>query len=193
MAKVNDAYEQLLDEIRGKTSASRRSNGKASSAVSKSDLENCVQTLMNTPDHTVINYSYGSKDTSGTGEPVGVEKKPAARYRNSLKPMLRRLGMDRHDVDAVDTITFDREQAAAATELVTQAVHDYMRAGRKFAFPVTQPDECRMEISCQRAPERVSDGNRFHKESGSDSVTITKERTIVKAKNPVPYWLKSKK
>lgn len=191
--KTKDSYDLLIDEIKGKTSASSRANGKASSAVSKSDLENCALNLMNCPDHTFTQYSFSSKDTSGTGEPVGVDKKPAARYRAALKPMLRRLGMDKHDVDAVDAIPFDREHAAALIELGTYAVHDYMLAGRKFAFPVTEPDECRLEIACQRAPERVSVGNRFSKEADNDSVTVTKERTVIKAKNAVPYWLKESK
>lgn len=191
--KTKDSYDMLIDEIRGKTSASNRASGKASSAVSKSDMENCVLGLMNSPDHTFTQYSFSSKDTSGTGEPVGVDKKPSARYRAALKPMLRKLGMDKHDVDAVETIPFDKEHAAAAAELITYAVHDYMLAGRKFAFPVTEPDECRLEIACQKAPERVSVGNRFKKDGDNDSVTVTKERTVIKAKNAVPYWLKESK
>ena len=183
----------LLDEIRGKTSASNRASGKASSAVSKSDLENCMLTLMNTPDHVVTKYSFSSKDTSGTGEPVGVDTKPSARYRASMKPLLKKLGLDKHDVETIDSIPFDKEHAAAALELATIAQHDYMLAGRKFAYPVTQPDECRLEIATQRAPERVSVGNRFKKDEDKDSVTVTKERTVIKAKNAVPYWLKESK
>ena len=74
-------------------------------------------------------------------------------------------------------------------EVVMTAQHDYMRAGRKLSYPVTSPDETRMELYTVHAPERVSDGNRFKKEE-SDTVSITKERNIAKAKNAVPYWLK---
>lgn len=191
--KSNDAYDQLCNDIFGRTNASSRANGRTSSAVSKSDLENMAVTFLNTPDHEVMNYSFGAKDTSGTGEPVGVTKKPAARYRNSLKPMLRKLGLDKHDVDSVDTIPIDREHASAMMEAATTVLHDYMRCGRKFAFPIQEGDETRMEMMIQRAPERTSVGNRFHKEGDSDSVTVTKERSILKTKNPVPYWLKSTK
>ena len=190
--KNKDSYDICLEEIRAKTSASSRANGKTSSSVSKSDLENAMLTYMNTPDHTTINYVYGSKDTSGTGEPVGVEKKPSARYRNALKPMLRKMGMDKHDVDAIETIPFDKEHAAATLDLAGHVIHDYMRAGRKFVFPITEPDETRMEILTQRAPERVSVGNHFQSDD-ADRVSVTKERHIIKAKNGVPHWLKGTK
>lgn len=190
--KNKDAYDICLEEIRAKTSASSRASGKPSRAVSKSDLENMMLTYMNTPDHTVTDYAFGSKDTSGTGEPVGVDKKPSKRYRDSLKPMLRKMGMDKHDVEAIDTIPMDREHAAATLDLVGHVLHDHVTAGRKYVFPMTEPDETRMEIYTQRAPERVSVGNRFSKDD-TDSISVTRERNTLKAKNGVPYWLKGTK
>lgn len=194
MSKNKNAYTQLCEEIKSKIETSNRAKGRTSSAVSRSDLEAMATTLLNTPDHTVTAYSYAAKDTSGTGEPVGVEKKPAKRYRDSLKPMLKSLGLDKHDVDKVDSIPIQKEHAAAMMDVSTTVIHDYMRAGRKFSFPITEPDETRMEIACVVAPERTSVGNRFKKDSEpDDTVTVTKERTIIKAKNPVPYWLKDTK
>ena len=193
MAKHKNAYTQLCDEIKEKIDSSNRAKGRTSSAVSRSDLEAMTTTLLNTPDHEVTVYSYSAKDTSGTGEPVGVTKKPTKRYRESLKPVLRNLGLDKHDADKIDEIPFTKEHAAALLDVSTTAIHDYMRAGRKFSFPITQPDETRMEINCVIAPEKTSVGNRFKKDEDlDDSVTVTMERAIIKAKNPVPYWLKKK-
>lgn len=193
MSKNKNAYTQMCDEIKEKIDSSNRAKGRTSSAVSRSDLEAMATTLLNTPDHEVTVYSYSAKDQSGTGEPVGVTKKPAKRYRDSMKPMLRSMGLDKHDADKIDDIPFTKEHAAAMVDVTTTVIHDYMRAGRKFSFPITEPDETRMEINCVMAPERTSVGNRFNKDSDDDSITITKERAIIKAKNPVPYWLKESK
>ena len=189
----NNAYTQLCNEIKQKIDSSNRAKGRTSSAVSRSDLEAMTTVLLNTPDHEVTVYPYAAKDTSGTNEPIGVMKKPVKRYRDSLKPMLRSLGLDKHDADKIDDIPITKEHAAAMLDVSTTVIHDYMRAGRKFSFPITEPDETRMEINCVMAPERTSVGNRFKKDDGDDSVTITKERAIIKAKNPVPYWLKDTK
>ena len=193
MSKNKNAYTQMCDEIKEKIDNSNRAKGRTSSAVSRSDLEAMATTLLNTPDHEVTVYSYSAKDQSGTGEPVGITKKPAKRYRDSMKPMLRTMGLDKHDADKIDDIPFTKEHAAAMIDVTTTVIHDYMRAGRKFSFPITEPDETRMEINCVMAPERTSVGNRFNKDSDDDTVTVTKERAIIKAKNPVPYWLKESK
>lgn len=193
MSKNKNAYTQLCDEIKEKIDSSNRAKGRTSSAVSRSDLENMMTTFLNTPDHEVTVYSYSAKDQSGTGEPVGVTKKPAKRYRDSMKPMLRSMGLDKHDADKIDDIVFSKEHASAMIDATTNVIHDYMRAGRKFSFPITEPDETRMEINCVMAPERTSVGNRFNKDADDDTVTVTKERAIIKAKNPVPYWLKESK
>ena len=191
MSKNKNAYTQLCSEIKEKIDSSNRAKGRTSSAVSRSDLESMATALLNTPDPEVTVYSYSAKDTSGTGEPVGITKKPSKRYRDSLKPMLRNLGLDKHDADKIDDIPMTKEHAAAMIDVSTTVIHDYMRAGRKFSFPITEPDETRMEINCVIAPERTSVGNRFKKDdTADDTVTITKERAILKAKNPIPYWLK---
>ena len=189
--KQNNLYTQTCDEIRAKIQASNRAKGRSSSAVSRSDLEAMTVSLLNSPEHVVTVLNFGTKDTSGTGEPTGVDTRPAKRYRDSMKPMLRGMGLDKHDVDKIDDIPMSKEHGAALIGVAQTVIKDYMRAGRKFSFPMTEPDETRMEISCVMAPERVSVGNRFRPNDGdSDTTTITKERAIIKAKNPVPYWLK---
>lgn len=192
--KQDNQYTRTCDEIKAKIQASNRAKGRCSSSVSRSDLEAMTVALLNSPEHVVTVYNFATKDTSGTGEPTGVDTRPSKRYRDSLKPMLRSMGLDKHDVDKVDDIPMSKEHAASMISVVQTSIHDYLRAGRKFPFPMTEPDETRMEISCVMAPERVSVGNRFKPNDGdSDTVTITKERAIIKAKNPVPYWLKTTK
>lgn len=191
MAK--NAYTQLLNDIRTKIDNNNQAKGKVSTAVSRSDLENITTTLLNTPDHTVSVYSFAAKDTNGTGEPVCIEKKPVKRYRDSLKPVLKNLGLDKMDVDKIDDIPLPKEHAAAMMDVVTTAIHDYMKAGRKFSFPITSMDETRMEMICATAPAKTYVGSNFSKDSGDESVVVTKERKMLKSKNPVPYWLKEVK
>jgi hypothetical protein len=187
-----NAYTQLCEEIAQKVNDNGKAKGKSSCSVSRIDLENIASTLINTPDHSVDVYQYSSRDTTGVGDPKPMTKTPSARYRNSLKPVLHSLGLDKHDADKIDDVAFPREHAAALMDVATTVIHDYMKAGRKFAFPITSKDETRMEISCAVAPEKISI-NRFNKDSSEDSTTVTAERTILKSKNPVPYWLKGKK
>lgn len=185
-------YDECLAEVKAKVSSSARANGKVSSSVSKSDLEKMTLSLLNDPEHVTPVYQVSTKDTTGTGKPVSVDTQPALRYRKSLEPMLVKLGVDKNDAKAVETLAFDREHAASLMNLATVVMKDYMDAGRKVAFPVTTDKEARMEIYATTAPERVAVGNRFSKEP-SDSMSVTAERRIVKAKNTVPYWLKSSK
>lgn len=193
MAKNNNEYTQLCAELKEKITANNRAKGRTSSAVSRSDLEAMTTALLNSPDHEVTVYSYSAKDTSGTGEPLGVIKKPVRRYRDALKRMvINELNVDKHDAAKLDDIVITKEHAASMMEVSTQAIHDYINIGRKFSFPITTPDETRMEFASERAPERTSVGNRFKKDvvDMDDTITTTKERTVIKAKNSVPFWLK---
>lgn len=187
-------YTQTCDEIREKIQASNRAKGRSSSSVSRSDLDAMTLAMLNSPEHVVTVLNFSTKDTLGTGEPTGIDTRPSKRYRDSMKPMLRSMGLDKHDVDKIDDIPMSKEHAASLMGVALPVIHDYIRAGRKLCLPMTEPDETRMEISCVTAPERVSVGNRFKPNDGdSDTVTITKERAIIKAKNPVPHWLKTTK
>lgn len=87
-----DAYEILLKGVTDKVSEANQSKGRQSFATSKSDLSTLATGFLNTPEHVVAEYTYSAKDTSGTGEPLKIEKRPAMRYRQSLIPILRELG-----------------------------------------------------------------------------------------------------
>lgn len=196
MAKTQDAYSQLCAEIKSKVKENSRAKGKPSASVSKSDLDNMALTFLNTPDHVVTNYIFSSKDTNGADGPVGVEKKPAMRYRQALKSLVQKnFNVDKHDAESMETIPFNKEHASSMIDLSLNILKDYMDVGRKVAFPITEKDECRMEIMTTRAPERTSSGNRFKPDQNPDDapVTVTAERTIIKAKNPTPSWLKKQK
>lgn len=184
-----NAYKEKVKEIKDKIDANNKARGKVSYSVSQSDLVEITQALMNSPDHEVEVYAYNSSEKDPE---VASVKKPSEKYRNSLKGVVSKFGVDKNDTQKMDEILFDKEHARSMIDIVTTAQHDYLRAGRKFTFPLTEKDETRMEIMCVKQPERKSVGNRFNKNANDDSVTITKERTSLKAKNTVPYWLKSK-
>ena len=191
---MGNAYTDLLGTIREKVDNANRSKGSASASVSRGDLDAITTTLLNTPNHTVSKLSFSAKDTSGTGEAVGVECNPTQRYRNALKGMARSLGLDKNDCEKLNDLVIGKEHASALIDVATTAIHDYMAAGRKFSFPLYNPDETRMEIYMTEAPERTSMGNRFKRDDPpSNTVTVTAKRKVLKGKNSVPYWLKSTK
>lgn len=187
MAKSN--YGKICDELTKKIQASSKDGRKSSCSYSRSDLESLALGLLNSPDHVVTEFQMKIQESDGT--PVTIDKQPAKRYRDSLKPSLKALGLDKHDVEKIDDIQFSKEHASALMGVATTVMKDYMRAGRKFQFPITSDDEVRMEVYCDTAPERLNQ-NRFAKsEDEKKKMTKTKKRVIIKAKNnAVPKWLK---
>ena len=104
--------------------------------------------------------------------------------------MLKTLGLDKNDVEKVSDIQFTKEHASAIMGIATTCIHDYLLAGRKMVFPVTNAKECRMEMYCDVAPERINQ-NRFAKtEEEKNKVSKTLERTVLKSKNSTPSWLR---
>lgn len=186
MSKSN--YGNLVEELATKIKSTAKDGKKSSCSYSKSDLESLTLGLLNCPDHIVTEYQMKVSESDGT--PVTIDKTPSRRYRESLKPMLKTLGLDMNDAEKVSDVQFTKEHASALMGVATTVLHDYMRAGRKFSFPVTANDECRMEMYCDVAPERINQ-NRFAKtEEEKSKVSKTLARTILKGKNGVPQWLK---
>lgn len=181
-------YSSMLDELSTKIKSGSKDGKKASCSYSKSDLENLTLALLNSPEHVVTEYQM--KVSEADGSPVTIDKMPSKRYRESLKPMLRNLGLDKNDAEKVSDIQFSKEHAASLIGLATVAIKDYIGVGRKFSFPITGPKECRMEFYCDTAPERINQ-NRFAKtEEEKSKVSKTLERTILKSKSACPSWLK---
>lgn len=183
------SYRKACDELEAKIKASAQPGRKSSCAYSRSDLDFLATALINCPDHTVTEYQMRTSDIDG--KPVTIEKQPAKRYRDSLKPTLKAMGLDKNDIAKIDDIQFPKEHASAIMSVATTVMKDYMRAGRKFQFPITSEDEVRMEICCDEAPERINP-NRFAKtDDEKKRMTKTKKRVVIKAKNSaVPSWLK---
>lgn len=186
MAKSN--YQVMLDELSAKIKGTNKDGKKATCSYSKSDLESLTLGLLNSPDHVVTEYQMKVSEADGT--PVTIDKTPSRRYRESLKPMLKALGMDKNDAEKVNDIQFTKEHAAAVVSLSTTVIKDYLKAGRKLVLPVTANDEARMEMYCDTAPERINQ-NRFAKtEEEKAKVSKTLARTILKSKNATPSWLR---
>ncbi len=186
------SYGKMCEDLQEKIRNGSKDGRKSSCSYSKSDLEGLTHGLLNCPEHVVTEYQMRVSEPDGS--PVTIEKTPSKRYRESLKPTLKALGMDKNDADKIDDIQFTKEHAAALMGVATTAMKDYMRAGRKLQFPITAEDEVRMEIYTDTAPERINQ-NRFAKtEAEAQKMTKTKERVIIKAKNnAVPSWLKENK
>lgn len=181
-------YSSMLDELSAKIKAGAKDGRKPTCSYSKSDLESLTLGLLNSPNHIVSEYQMKVSEADGT--PVTIDKMPSKRYRDSLKPMLKTLGLDKNDVEKVSDIQFTKEHASAMIGVCTCVLKDYIRAGRKFSFPITAPDETRMEFYCDVAPERINQ-NRFAKtEEEKKKVSKTLERTVLKAKSSCPSWLK---
>lgn len=188
MAK--STYAAMCEELASKIQGPAESGGRKSCSYSRSDLEGLALGLLNCPEHTVTEYQMRSVDSDG--KPITIEKQPSKRYRDSLKPVLRDLGLDRPEAERIADIKFNKEHAAALMGVATEVIKCYMKAGRKFQFPITAPDEVRMEMSIDYAPERINQ-NRFAKtDEERAKVTKTARRAVLKAKNSaVPPWLKS--
>lgn len=180
-------YSRMVDELAAKIAAKNKDQARSSCSYSKSDLESLTLGLLNDPGHTVTEYQM---HTETDGSPVTVEKAPSLRYRESLKPMLKSLGLDKNDVEKVNDVQFTKEHASALMGVATTAIKDYLKAGRKMTLPITAPDESRMEMYCAQAPERVNT-NRFAKtEEEKAKTSTTMARRILKSKNATPSWLK---
>ena len=181
-------YSNLVDELAAKIKAGAKDGRKPTCSYSKSDLDNLTLALLNSPDHVVTEYQM--KVSESDGSPVTIDKTPSRRYRESLKPMLKSLGLDKNDAEKVSDIQFTKEQASALMGVATTAIKDYLKIGRKLVLPVTASDEARMEMYCDIAPERINQ-NRFAKtEEEKKKVSKTLERTVLKAKSSCPSWLK---
>ena len=187
-----NAYELMYTEIKKKNEDAARARGKATATSSKSDLENLGTAFLNTPTHEVKNYVFSAKDTTGNGEPVAVTKFPVVRYRKSIQTLAQNLGLDRHDAEKAATIPLSKEHASSMLEVSMCIMQDYMKARRKLSFPITEPDEARMEVYMVDAPERVSNGSRFKKEDDG-MVSVTKKHRRLKVKNQVPAWIKEQR
>lgn len=188
-------YKELCEEIEKKIQTNVRPGHKPPCVTSASDLTAMMQAMMNDPGHEVPTYSKKLVDESG--QPTPVMRNPSKRYRESLKPILKQMGIDRSEVDRIDTLPMSKEHAAATVEMATAVIKDYITAGRRFVFPITSPTESQMSLAVATVPEKVTKPKHFVDEGGvmvpkpTGKTVTTKAHTVLKARNGTPFWLKS--
>lgn len=189
------SYKEIVEEIEKKIKSSAKEGSKPPCVTSNSDLIAMTQGLMNDPEHQVTTYT--KKMVEKDGSPTPIVKQPSKRYRDSLKPVLKQMGIDKDELDKLDTLPLSKEHAAATMDLATHVIKDYITAGRRFYFPITKTDESQMSLSVTDIPERVTKPNRFVE--GPDGTRVpqptgktvtTKAHKALKARNGVPFWLK---
>ena len=175
-------YDDLLQEM------SKKVQEAGSSRHSKSDYIEVTRTLLNTPDHEVKVY------VDDVDNPVVT--KPVQRYRDSLKSVVEKFGVDKAETEKLDTMEFSKEHADALNDVALQAIKDYTGTGRKLVLPVTSPTESQMEIMQVDVEEKVLDTKKpVQGEDGSYSLVPTGERKTTAAhkemrgSNKIPGWL----
>ena len=175
-------YDELKEEMRSKVDKA------GGNRYSKSDLTHMTHVLLNTPEQEVTTYMKDVKDP--------VITKPVERYRESLKPVMKQMGIDGPELDKVQKVTFDKAHAEAVNDLAMTIVKDYTGTGRKMILPVTSKDESQMEITQVVKPEKIEDTKKLvQKEDGTyEQVPTgkrkkTSEHREMKVSNKVPGWL----
>jgi len=190
------SYAEACAQIRAKIESGARNGAKPACVTSTSDLTTMTQALLNNPEHQIPTYT--KKNVDSKGNPTPVMKQPGKRYRDSLKPTLRQMGIDKAEVDKIDTIPMSKEQAAAIIDVASHVIKDYVDVGRRFVFPMTSTDEAQMSLRVEEVDEKVAKPNRFVKDENGNSVpqptgktVTTKKHNVMKARNSVPFWLRT--
>lgn len=180
-------YKEICNRLTGSASGD---NG--SRRFSKSDVIELTRGLLNDEDHEVSYYSNPSGDT-----PVSVTKKPAYAYRESLKNVLTEFGVDKNEANRIHDIEFDKKHAEALMDVAQVVQHDYMATGKKLKLPQLSANETTVTLQHEVAAEKIEatkknvvgpDGTSQQVPTGKTIKTDT--RTVTKAGNKVPGWLK---
>ena len=188
----------MCEAIEAKIKGNTKPGSKPACVTSTSDLVGMTHAMLNSPDYEVATYT--KKTVDKDGKPTPIYKNPAKRYRDSMKPVLTHMGIDRAEVDKIDTIPFSKEHAGALIELATHVQKDYLNMGRRFVYPITNLDEAQMSLSITDVDEKVTKPNRFVKDDSGRSVPEPTGKTVttaphkaIKARNVIPFWLRTSK
>lgn len=192
---MSTKYEEMKKTVQEKVQGTVRASGKHPVSSSTTDLIGLAQALMNSPEYEQNEYKKSS--VGADGQPVPTQSKPSTRYRESLKPTLKQLGLDKEEVNQIDNISFSKEQAAAVMELSGTVIKDYIKAGRKYVFPITDKEETQMAISVTDVAEKKTAIKKFETQPDGKSIPVdtgrvmkTKKHSALKVSNAVPPWLK---
>ena len=175
------SYKEVMKALEDSAKNSRR--------YSSGDHTELVQAIANTPDYQATYYTNPSGDT-----PVGVTREPVKEYRDALKDMVvKEFGVDKNEAKKMDTVEFSKKHAAAMNDVVKAADHDYMSTGKKLKLPQFGENETAVTLGYEKLPEKVEATNKIvdGKSVPTGKTIKTKERTVTKAGNKVPAWLKS--
>lgn len=173
--------------------AASATGDKASRRYSKGDLVDLTRAALNEPDGGPI-YNYYSNPSGDT--PVSVEKKPVEAYRNALKDVVKQFGVDGQEAEKINTIDFSKKHAEAMIDVVQAVQADYTDTGKKLRLPQFSADSTTVTLSKETLPEKTEDTK---KNTVIDGKTVqvptgktirTEQRTVIKASNKVPGWLK---
>ena len=179
-------YESYKEEMKKKVQAA------GGCRYSKDDLRDMANQLINDTEYEMTRYI---KDVNA---PVNVNL--SQKYRDSLKPTLKQLGLDAAEVERINDVQFSKDHAEAVTELGVQIVKDYIDVGRKMIFPINAQDESQMEICVGIKDETVEDtmkivktvdvdGNETYERVPTGKRVTTKQHREIKASNKKPGWL----
>lgn len=171
-------FTEAKKDVREKNLKKSAAKGKPIRAVSNSDKDMLINSLAN---DDVFLATYYDKNNEVT------KKNLRKNFLDSTKPMFREMGIDKNDLEKVNTLTIPKECTKAAAELIEYGIREYLHAGRKYKFPRIEENDSEMSVVEQKMPE-IERENRFGNSSGKK--VVTKERNIIKAKNVVPKHLK---
>ena len=122
-----------FDEAKAKLRAGvkKGKNGNDIHSFSKTDFNDLVNALLNDPDHQMETVKLVDGELTNVTTPV------VAELREKLfVPILQRGGMDKADAqDLAKTFHFNGASTSNMYEFVSEALYNYLDAGKKFNFP----------------------------------------------------------
>ena len=179
-------FETVLADIK------KSAKDKNSTRFSKSDFVNSTTALLNSDDYEESNYVKNGNDATE------VKVRPAHKFREALKPVLKQMGIDNAELDRIHDVQFPKAAGEAMYDLTASAIRGYMDTGRAFVFPMMSKDETQMSIASADVKEKTVETRVIQQKAdgGYESVptgksATTKKHRAIKASNKVPPWLKA--
>ena len=160
---------------------------KNSRRYSKGDYVGLTKGLLNEADYEVSYYTNPSGET-----PITVKKQPVKAYRDALKDVVKEFGVDKNELGKLDDMEFSKKHAEALIDVAQVAQHDYMATGKKLRLPQMAENETTVTLGYEVLPEKVEATNKVvdGKSVPTGKTIKTSERTVTKAANKVPAWMK---
>lgn len=179
-------YDELVAQMRATVKE------KKSTSHSNSALQQLANTLLNTPEQEK------TKIVVENDAPREVTTTPVKTHREALKHVAaQNFGIPAEELAKLDTATLPKDYTNSIVEIGTTIINDYLDTGKRFNLPMTDKHSTRMSFMKDTAPTRISETRKIEKQADGSSVSLptgkkvkTSERTVLKASNKVPAWLK---